>query len=161
MKPRIQQSARRSALALLVVACAGVQASAKPNFSGTWKLNVSKSEFGPMPAPDSRTDKITHEDPTLKDTVSQTGQMGDTTADITYSTDGKETTNSIRGNEIKSTAKWDGDILVIDSKGAFNGQDVTLNDHWSLSEDGKTLTITRHASTPIGDADQKVVLEKQ
>jgi hypothetical protein len=35
---------------------------AKPNFSGTWKLNTGKSDFGAMPAPDTRTGKITHED---------------------------------------------------------------------------------------------------
>ena len=26
--------------------------AAKPDFSGTWKLDASKSEFGPMPVPD-------------------------------------------------------------------------------------------------------------
>jgi len=148
-------------VALLAAAFGLLQAQAKPNFSGSWKLNTSKSEFGPMPAPDSRTDTIAHADPDIKDSVTQSGQMGELTAEMKYSTDGKETTNTMRGNEIKSTAKWDGDELVVASKTSFNGADVTLNDRWSLSPDGKTLTIARHAISPMGEADQKIVLEKQ
>jgi hypothetical protein len=149
------------AVALLATACGLAQAHAKSNFSGSWKLNVGKSDFGAMPAPDSRTDKIAYDDPVLTDSFTQSGQMGEVTAEMKYSTDGKETTNSIRGNEIKSTAKWEGDDLVIDGKTAFNGADVTLKDRWSLSADGKTLTIQRHVNSPMGETDQKIVLEKQ
>ena len=147
--------------ALLAVAFGLLQAQAKPNFSGTWKLNTGKSDFGAMPAPDTRADKITHEDPDLKDSFTQSGQMGEVTAEMKYSTDGKETTNSVRGNQIKSTAKWEGDELAIAGKTSFNGADVTLNDRWSLSADGKTLTIQRHVNSPMGETDQKIVLEKQ
>jgi hypothetical protein len=147
--------------ALLAIACGLLQAQAKPNFSGNWKLNTAKSDFGAMPAPDSRTDIITHEDPDLKDSYTQSGQMGELTAEMKYSTDGKETTNSVRGNQIKTTAKWDGDELAIAGKTQFNGADVTLSDRWSLSADGKTLTIQRHVNSPLGETNQKIVLEKQ
>ncbi|HLY15740.1 MAG TPA: hypothetical protein VKR61_00890 [Bryobacteraceae bacterium] len=148
--------------AVLVAAAFAVSAAqAKPNFSGTWKLNVSKSDFGPMPAPDSRTDKITHDDPSLRDEISQSSQMGDMTSDMKYSTDGKETTNSIAGNEIKTTAKWDGDDLVITGKGSFNGADVTFDSHWSLAADGKTITVKQHVTSPMGEADLKMVMDKQ
>ena len=147
--------------ALLAIACGLLQAQAKPNFSGNWKLNTAKSDFGAMPAPDSRTDIITHEDPDLKDSYTQSGQMGELTAEMKYSTDGKETTNSVRGNQIKTTAKWDGDELAIAGKTQFNGANVTMNDRWSLSPDGKTLTIQRHVNSPMGETNQKIVLEKQ
>ena len=53
--------------ALTVTAfAASLAAQSKSNFSGTWKLNVSKSDFGPLPGPDSRTDVIEHNDPVLK-----------------------------------------------------------------------------------------------
>jgi len=148
-------------VALLAAAFGLLQAQAKPNFSGTWKLNASKSNFGPMPAPEARTDKITHQDPDLKDSFTQSGPMGEVTAELKYSTDGKETTSSVRGNQIKSTAKWEGDELVIAGKTSFEGGDVTLADRWSLSADGKTLTILRHVNSPMGETDQKIVLEKQ
>jgi hypothetical protein len=136
-------------------------AQAKPNFTGEWKLNLSKSEFGPIPAPNSRTDKITHEEPNVKVSTSSSTPNGDFTAELKYTTDGKESTNEIRGNTIKSSAKWEGDALVINSKGSFGGNDLTITDKWTLSEDGKTLTIGRHFVSSQGELDQKVVMEKQ
>lgn len=152
-----------SAFLLLAAATTLVtaQAQSKANFSGEWKLNASKSEFGPMPAPNSRTDKIKHEDPSLKVSTSSSTQAGDFNIDLNYTTDGKETTNEIRGNQVKSTAKWEGDALVINSKGSFGGNDITITDKWTLSPDGKTLTIGRHFVSPQGELDQKVVMEKQ
>jgi hypothetical protein len=137
------------------------QAQAKPNFSGDWKLNTSKSEFGPMPAPESRTDKIAHNDPNLKVTTTQSGPNGQGTVELKYTTDGAESTNEIRGNPMKSTSKWDGDTLIISTKGSFGGNDITFDDKWSLSGEGKVLTISRHIKAPQGELDQKLVLDKQ
>jgi hypothetical protein len=158
---KIQYVTRLCASLLLTVAFGVVQAHAKPNLSGTWKVNVSKSDFGPMPAPDSQTDKVTHEDPDVKIGVTSTGQMGDLNYDLHYTTDGKETTNTVVGNEMKSTAKWEGDELVIDTTGNFNGTDFTAKDRWTLSDDAKTMTVQRHLSFAGGEGDQKIVLEKQ
>ena len=145
------------ALAALAV---GVAQGGKPDFSGTWKLNAAKSDFGAMPAPE-RTDKIRHHDPVLLDSYTQSGPRGPFTVDMKYSTDGKETTSSLHGSDLKSIAKWEGDQLVIDGKLSLNGSEVTLKDRWSLSPDGKTLTIQRHADTPMGKTEQRIVLEKQ
>lgn len=142
--------------ALLVTALA----EDKPNFSGEWKLNVAKSDLGSMPAV-SRTDKIEHKEPNLKVTSTQENQNGKVTADVKYTTDGKESTNEIRGNAVKSTAKWEGNVLAITSKANFNGNDITINDKWSLSKDGKTLTVNRQFEGPQGKFDHKIVLEKQ
>ncbi len=148
-------------LVLLSLAVGLVAAQAKPNLSGTWKVNVSKSDFGPVPAPDSQVSKITHEEPSLKMNVAETGQMGDMNYDLAYTTDGKESTNTVAGNEFKSKVGWEGDDLIIDTKGSFNGTDFTAKDHWTLAEDGKTLTVQRHLSTAMGDFDQKIFFEKQ
>lgn len=158
---KIQFVTRLSAAMLLTAALGVVQAQAKPNLSGTWKVDVSKSDFGPLPAPDSQTEKISHEDPDVKVAVASSGQMGDLNYDLHYTTDGKETTNTVAGNEMKSTAKWDGEELVVDTTGNFNGTDFTAKDRWTLSEDGKTLTQQRHISFAGGEGDMKVILEKQ
>ncbi len=144
------------ALALVVV-----PALAKPNFSGDWKVNVSKSEFGPMPPPTSMTGKVTHEEPKLKLVAKQSGERGDFEYEMNYSTDGKETTNELRGNTMKSVAKWDGEELVINTKGTFGDNEITILDRMSLSTDGKTLTLKRHFSSAMGEADQTLILEKQ
>ncbi len=145
-------------VALILVA---VPAIAKVDFSGDWKLNTGKSDFGQMPPPNSMTLKITHEDPKLTIASKQSSDRGDFEYTANYSTDGKETTNEMRGNTSKSTAKWDGDAVVIDTKASFNGNDVNIQNRMSLSSDGKTLTQKRKFSSSQGDMEQTLVFEKQ
>ena len=159
------QSTRRRLLIIAAVLALTVGVSQawadKPDFSGTWKLNNDKSEFGPMPAPDKWESKVNHKDPALKYTTVQSSAQGEMTTETNYTTDGKECTNKFMGNDYKGTAKWDGDALVIDSKRDFQGMEITIQDRWTLSPDGKVLTIARKVSTPQGDFDAKMVAEKQ
>lgn len=148
-------------VALAGATLAMMPAQAKANFSGNWKLNPGKSNFGAMPAPAKRTDKIVQRGATLTDSYTQSGRQGDVTAEMKYSTDGKETTSDLHGNQIKFKAKWEGNDLVIAGQTQLNGAGVTLTDRWSLSADGKTLTIERHVMSPMGETDQKIVLERQ
>jgi len=69
------------------------QAQSKPNFTGTWKVNNSKSDFGPMPAPQSSTSKIDHKEPSLRIATTWVGDQGERTFEFSYTTDGKENTN--------------------------------------------------------------------
>lgn len=148
-------------LALLTLAVGLVQAQAKSDFSGTWKANIAKSDFGPAPPPDSMVQKIVHEDPSLKINVVQTGGTGDMTYDMDYTTDGKECVNHPGGNEFKSTLKWEGDDLVADTKGSWDGNDFAAKDRFTVADGGKTMTIQRHISMSMGEFDMKLVFEKQ
>jgi hypothetical protein len=136
-------------------------AQSKPNFSGTWKLNVAKCDFGPLPAPDSRVDVIVHDDPTIKDDITQTGGQGDFTGTINYTTDGKEATNKMGPREVKSTLGWEGSHLVVNSKLMLNDAEITIKSVWTLSDDGKTLTQDAHINSPMGELDTKTVFDKQ
>ena len=148
---------------VLALACcfAIPQATAAPDFSGSWKMNAAKSDYGPLPAPDKYEQTIDHKDPVLKIAAVQVGQQGEMKSDLTYSSDGKENTNKMRGNDVKTTGKWDGDTLTFNTKLDFQGAEITLADKWTLSADGKTLTIDRHINSPQGELDQKIVFEKQ
>jgi hypothetical protein len=145
----------------LLAALAAVSLAAAPNFSGDWKMVPAKSEFGAFPAPSAMSQKVTHAEPSLKVSTRMATDNGDFDFDSAYTTDGKESTNQFGPNDMKSTVKWDADTLVIDTKGSFGDTELTIKDKWTLSEDGKTLTITRHFSSARGEVDQKVVLEKQ
>lgn len=153
---------RRILTALFIAALFNIAAFAqKPNFSGSWKLNVAKSDFGPLPAPESRTDVIEHSDPNLKDAVVAQSAQGKQEFTANYSTDGKEVSNKLGPREVKSTATWEGNNLVMNSKTSFNDNEITVKSTWTLSEDGKTLTQNVHFTSPMGEADQKLVYEKQ
>jgi len=145
-------------MALLAITCLAQQ---KPDFSGTWKLNVAKSDFGNFPSPTSRTDVIVHKEPSLTVNVSAEGPQGKFEYVANYSTDGKETTNKVRDRDAKSTAKWDGNNLQVHSIFNLNDTEVTAVANWTLNPDGKTLNINVHFSSSMGEGDQKLVFEKQ
>jgi hypothetical protein len=148
---------------LFVIAAAANMAVAgdKPDFSGSWKMDADKSQFGPIPAPTSMTCKISHKDPDLSIEQQQSGAQGDQTMSFKYSTDGKETTNSLMGNDVKSKAAWEGKVLVVKSSLDAGGTEVKLTSKYSLSDDGKTLTQALSISAPQGDFDMTYVLVKQ
>ena len=146
---------------VLLLAFAAFAAAAQPNFSGNWKLNTAKSDFGEMPPPNSMTEAITHEEPNLKVSVQQSSDMGDFNYEAAYTTDGKECTNTMRENPSTSVVKWDGDALVFETEGNYAGTDLKINDRLTMSDDGKVLTLIRHISGGFGEVDQKYVLEKQ
>jgi hypothetical protein len=150
-----------STLFVIAAAASIAMAADKPDFSGNWKLDADKSVFGPMPPPTSLTSKIDHKDPDLSVTTSQSGPQGDRTDTMKYSTDGKETTNSMMGNDVKSKAVWQDKTLVITSNANFGGADVKFTSKFSLSDDGKTLTQLLSISAPQGDFDLTYVLVKQ
>jgi len=152
---------KRTALALItIVALAAGFAAAKPNFTGEWKLNAAKSDFGEFPAPSKLTMTIGHDDPSLKVTTTMAGDYGEFTWEAAYTTDGKECINKMRDNESKSTVTWDGDTLLINTKTSFGDNDMTISDKWKLAADGKSLMIERKFSSSRGETVQKMTLEK-
>jgi len=156
---RVTKTMHRALLASIILSASAIAA---PNFSGEWKLNLSKSEYGQVPAPEFVTRSIKHSDPSLEISTHQKGAAGDVTSNLKYTTDGKEATNKTATGEVKGTAKWSGAKLVIDSTRTIQGFDIKSTETWALSEDGKTLTVQNHISLPQqGDFDVKQVFEKQ
>ena len=79
---------------------------ASPNFTGAWKLNVAKSNYGSFPAPASMTRTILHGGDTLRLTTLQKGQQGEVVTDLRYTTEGKQISNSTGTGESKSVTHW-------------------------------------------------------
>jgi ABC-type oligopeptide transport system substrate-binding subunit len=136
-------------------------AAAPPNFSGVWKANIAKSDFGPMPAPIGASSKIDHQDPHLKLVGTEVREEGERTFEMNISTDGAQTTNRIGPLTLTTKARWEGSTLLVDSKASTDDGEVAIKDQWSLSEDGKTLTVVRNVYSPRGDFTIKVIQEKQ
>ena len=153
---------KKAFLLCAILALAALPALAKPNFTGDWKLNTAKSTFGDIPAPDSMSYKITHDDPKIISHSKQSGQMGEVEMHTTCTTDGKECTNEgFQGSPMKTVMKWDGDTLVVVAKGDFGGVEFTSNQKWTLSADGKAITVAQSINTTMGDFSQTLVFEKQ
>jgi hypothetical protein len=144
----------------LIMACGLANGQTKPNLNGVWMMDPARSDFGTGPASESRLDKIGLDGVNLKDTITQKLRHGDeSTYDMIYTIDGKESTNHVRGNLVKSTARWEGHELVIDSK-VFALRQAAIQDRWSLSADGKTITLRRHMTGAV-TAEQTLIFDRQ
>lgn len=137
----------------------GGQPSAKPDFSGDWKMVPAKSDFGVMPAPAAVRRAITHAEPSLTIVEQQKSDFGDMNATRKYMTDGTPTTFTSQGAEVKTSAKWDDKTMVVVS--SVDAVGLTFNDRMSLSPDGTMLISQVHISSPQGELDIMMAFEKQ
>jgi hypothetical protein len=162
---------RKSALAVLgfsALVCVAVAAAADTNFSGTWKLNVAKSDYnqaqgrsdlgGRANGLSAMTLKIEHKNAKLKVRTDLVDNLGAHTEDAVFTTDGKPQTNSPHGFSVETSAVWDEATLVMDVKEGLN---FTYKERWSLSPDGKTLAIKHHIIYPQSDVTEEFVFDKQ
>ena len=130
----------RGLLLLPTLAALALSASASPNFSGHWKLNVEKSKLDD-PYHEERT--VDHKDPDLTVSLKAVSDGEEEESTAKYRTDRKETRNMLDGDPLFTTAHWDGDALVFESQIIGDTDTIEFYDRWTLSSDGKILTVTR------------------
>jgi hypothetical protein len=147
---------------LVFFAAFALTAADKPDFTGTWKLNLAKSDFGQAPAPTSMVREVKHAEPNFALKTTQSGQAATFTTEVKFTTDGKEATNTTPRGEIKGSMKWDGATLVNEYK-TKNPQfgELAIEDRWALSADGKTLTVKGRIRGDFGEVERTMVFEKQ
>jgi hypothetical protein len=145
--------------AALMVAGAPLRAQQKPDFSGNWKMNQAKSNWGAAPAPNSFIRKIVHAEPSISINEEQDTAVGVQQTQRKMTTDGKESTFDVGGADVKATANWEGSTLFVVTTIDVLG--VSYKDRMSLAPDGKTLTSVVRVDTPGGAVDVTVVFDKQ
>jgi hypothetical protein len=178
-----------SALACVLLAnTLAAFAAAPTNFAGTWALDKSQSKDLPPQWVnlESLTLTVTQDAQQLTVASSMTmaqdanasggmgggrGRgMGGFPPSATYKLDGTETTAEAtggRGGTSTTKAEWKdgGKTLVLKRVSKFNanGNDVmaTTTDEWSLSADGKTLTVKRTSESPRGTQNSTLVFVKK
>jgi hypothetical protein len=168
--------------ALLVLAASAVVAQAQPQFSGTWTLDRSQSQF---PAHEGRGGhggstgtQPQQQPPVVKLTVEQTGSNFKVTRSMargdrersysqSFVADGSERTEQGRhGGTTVSKATLGGDRLVTSSTTTMPAKDggaaktFSRESTWTVSPDGKTLTVDTVMHTPRGDRNMKTVYLK-
>ncbi len=98
------------------------------------------------------------------------GGFGGGDGTTTYTLDGKESTTEIEGRmgkiPVKLKAELDGGgKLKLSRTSTFNTPDgertSTTKETWTLSEDGKTLTVKREMETPFGTNTSEMVFTKK
>jgi len=111
------------------------------NLSGTWKLNVEKSDYGNMPKPDrSFTMKIEHSEPNLKWSYTSTDDSGNENSfEFTTAIDGEQRPYT-EGPITKTQAftRISPSVIEYVDKG-IEGETAGTGT-WTISKDRKVLT---------------------
>ncbi|MFN2596255.1 MAG: hypothetical protein ABR563_03615 [Pyrinomonadaceae bacterium] len=168
---RSKFAAAGAALAAFALVAVSVAAAAKPNFAGTWALDTAKSECGQRGC-NAETLTVKQDGDKIDVERKITTQQGDRTSNDSYVADGKEGefTMQMMGNSQKGkrTTKWsaDGSALEIKETASFQTPDGNTvntegNIKWTLSGDGKTLTIEQTRTSPRGTQTTRRVFNKQ
>src|SRR5262245_43548967 len=110
----------------------------KPDFTGTWKFNRSRSSLQ-IPAPDSTTFVIEHREPRFH--LSRTHVVGGNrdTFSIELTTDGERVVCNHDGLEIQARLRWEGETLVFDSELVREGTRATNVVRYRLAEAGRAF----------------------
>jgi hypothetical protein len=123
--------------------------TAKPNFSGKWVAHTMRFENADrMPPRDCQSIEVVHQETKLK------------VGPRNYTTDGKDSHNTVEGVEIKSKANWIGTRLIIESVSTFGGGTQETKETWELSEDHEELTITKEVLR-ARPSSMKLIYKKQ
>jgi hypothetical protein len=134
-----------------------VSATPLPDFTGVWDLNFERSTLR-GPAPKRVLIAIAHREPALTTEILCLDANGaERRQTLTYRT-GAETANSIGEVTVRSNARWQGMELVIESRMETPGREAYFKDCWSLSGDGRTLTMAHRDDDLAG---QVSVLERR
>ncbi|HUF04924.1 MAG TPA: hypothetical protein VMM38_12210 [Aridibacter sp.] len=167
-----------AALAVLAAVSFAAAQNKTPDYSGKWKLDMSKSELGERSMLESMDMTVEQTADTLS--VERTpkfarggegvgglagGNLGG--GKMTYDLSGKETkSEGAMGGEVALTAEVgkEGGLILLQKRnldtqmGSFSIKTLEL---WKLSADGKTLTVLSSTETPRGNRSQKMVFSRQ
>ncbi len=151
-----------AAALLAAITFGSALAADHPDFSGTWKINNAKSDFGPMPTgPEKFERKVEHKDPSLKVVTTQAVNGKEVTSEASYVINGREQDVPMGSLTAKVVPQWKGDTLEVVARLEGPGGKMVSTEVWSLSEGGKVLTVAASMTMPQGEFKLKFVLEKQ
>lgn len=122
----------------------------RPNFSGNWQFDASKSELHNLRLSDA-TWAIQESDNSIHLTLNEGGKA----VDLKCTTDGKDCNAS--GEKAKASFWYNGPMLVeMETKG-----DHVVRYRLKLSDDGKTLRVETNSIVPKDDDTDVLVFTKK
>ena len=139
----------------------------KPDFSGTWKADQSRStsKVTPVKNPDPAASEAPPPPPIGEQPPEVIEQKGNSLkiGELTFTLDGSENLNELgQGVLHKSKTHWEGDKLVTEWVLEQDGEPlVKARQVRSLAADGKTQTVDTHVQTPQVVSDSHAVMVKQ
>jgi hypothetical protein len=143
-----------AALLLICFVTLPAHAANPPDFSGGWVFNPGKSKNIGMMSDMKLTETIKQSSASIDVITESTFQGNNQQTTTHYDLNGKAVANdSPMAGPSETVSKWAGEKLVTTwtSAGAVAGTKAVRTEIWSLSPDGKTMTVesVRGANPPV------------
>jgi hypothetical protein len=139
-----------------------------PDLSGTWTLDLAKSDYDQVPPPQDETLVFSHNGSTHSIATTSDNERGKEVYTLPFTTDGTDTptpkgtfADTATLQYVSTKGEWQGAALVLTQKIIYQNGAGSLKSTFTLSPDGKTLTRMMHISVDQGDFDTTSVYEKQ
>lgn len=147
-------------LALSVFAASLALAAPKPDFSGNWKINFDKSDFGRVAKPMAWTRTIQHQGSRLVLASAQPKDAGNSSITLEIGGPAAKFQGDTSGT---GSLQWEGDTLVFttDTVTDHGGMKLHKVERWELAAGGKTLTAKLNIKSDHGAFDATFVFDKQ
>jgi hypothetical protein len=127
----------------------GAQGITHPDFSGTWVLDVARSDAA-QSTPTAATYQVRQQHDTITYDRAASSLRGETSSHVVLGTDGKPWKNVVaqNGADVTTTSivSWVRDTLVIQSSGEMNASTVDTYERWSIAADRRSLLMFREVS---------------
>jgi hypothetical protein len=143
-------------------------ATAKPDLTGTWTLNLEKSNYDQVPPPQDEVIVFAKTSGTFTIATSSDNERGKEVYTLPFTTDGAETptpkgvfADTATLQYLSTKGEWQGSSLVLTQTIQYQSSPGTLKSTYTLSPDGKTLTCAMHISVSQGEFDTTSVYDKQ
>ena len=119
----------------------------RPDFTGTWILDIAASSFGPSPAPDSALIVVERaDDHVVMTRISHV--RGENTVRFDMPADGEVHQAATDEGSTDSRAEWDGAIFTVWLVAQANVGDVDVTELWGIDTESSRLTVDRTIDVP-------------
>ena len=125
----------------IALACGTSQT--RPNFSGSWKLNVARSDLG-EPTLRGAIFKIDHREPAFVISRTLLYPSEQKSATFNLRTDGKPLVVPFVDDKLRLALRWDDGSLLCAIREITEAEAAADRVRYSLSSDGRSLTVTEY-----------------
>ena len=133
-------------------------AASKPDFTGTWELDVKRSDFGNLPKPARMTIQSTMQGDAMHSVQTTYVEQETQSAEFMWYLDGKRHSTD-KPAPGYSVTRWEDTTLVSDRQSNDGAYRETIR--MSLSADGKTATETVEIKNPSGTNKEKLIWHRK